>query len=204
MKASRRMVALGVLIAGGLAIWFVSNQLCPGESFGHKWSKPAPDFRLTSQDGQPFQLSSLRGNVVLLTFGFTHCPNICPTTLANLAAIHRQLSSPEQAKVRAVFVSIDPARDTPEVLKDYVPFFDPGFVGVTGSPEEIARVAKDYGVSYEKAYQQSNDSKNYYTVSHSTYIYLIDVRGQLRLFFDPEQLRQPHRVITEVRNALRG
>jgi protein SCO1/2 len=204
MKAFRVVVALVVLFSVGLTSWLLLDRERAGESFGHPWSKPAPDFSLTNQDDQPFQLSSLRGDVVLLTFGFTHCPNICPTTLANLAAIHRRLPPAEQPKVRTVFVSVDPARDTPEVLKDYVPFFDPSFVGVTGSPAEIARVAKDYGVSYENVYQQSNDAKNYYTVNHSTYIYLIDARGHLRLFFDPEQLHDANRVIAEIERALRG
>ena len=113
------------------------------EYYARKLSDPSPlhDFTLMDPEGKPFSLSSLRGKFVLLTFGFTHCPNICPTTLANLAAAYELLSPADQARLKVLFITIDPGRDTAKVLKDYVPFFDKHFVGLSGKPEQIAAVA---------------------------------------------------------------
>src|SRR4029434_427019 len=113
-------------------------------------TKPAPDFTLTDQNGRPFSSASLRGSLVLMSFGFTHCPNICPTTLANLANVYNLLSPDDQARVQVLVISVDPERDTPEVLKEYVPFFDNHFIGLTGQPDEIAMMKNAYSVQYRK------------------------------------------------------
>ena len=112
--------------------------------YAHKLSapKPAYDFTLTDQDGKRFSLSGLRGKLVLLDFGYTHCPNICPTTLANLAATYELLSPADQARVQVLFVTVNPERDSTKVLKDYVPFFDKHFIGLSGQPGQIAATAK--------------------------------------------------------------
>jgi len=113
--------------------------------------KAAPSVELTDQNGQPFDLSELQGSAVLLFFGFTHCPDICPTTLAQLAAARSALE--ERADdVKVVFVTIDPERDTAERLADYLGRFDPAFIGLTGSADEIAEAAQNYGIFYEKEY----------------------------------------------------
>jgi protein SCO1/2 len=156
--------------------------------YGQWIGKQAPDFTLTDQTGAPLHLTDLRGKVILMTFGFTHCPNICPTTLAHLAAIERSLPPAEQARLRVLFITVDPARDTPAVLKDYVGFYASNFTGLTGSADDIAKVAKAYGAYYEAVLQDSQVAGNYYTVNHSAYIYLIDPAGRYALLYNNDKL----------------
>ncbi len=173
------------------------------ETFGSAFTAQTPqDFTLMDQDGRSFSLGSLRGQFVLMTFGFTHCPNICPTTLGNLAAIYRDLTPPEQARLQVLFISIDPGRDTARILKDYVPFFDEHFIGLTGSAEQIAQVAKSYGVSYEIVPQQTSIAANSYTVNHSTYTYLVDPTGRWIALYNYEQLNSRQRMVDDLRHFL--
>jgi len=170
--------------------------------YGQWVGKEAPDFTLTDQDGKPEQLSALRGAVVLMTFGFTHCPNVCPTTLANLAAIHNALPPREQGRVRVLFITVDPARDTPKAMKDYVGFFSPSFAGLTGSEDDIAKVAKKYGVYYEAEFQDSQVAANYYTINHSPYIYLVDPQGRYALIYDNDKLTDHARMTRDIEHIL--
>lgn len=142
--------------------------------------KEAPDFTLTDFDGKPFQLSDHRGKVVILFFGFTNCPDMCPAALSDMAAARRKLGA-DAEKVQGVFVSLDPDRDTPERLKRYVTAFDPTFIGVRGSETELAPVVKDYGVTYMR--RDLPGSALGYTIDHSTFIYVIDAAGRWRLLF---------------------
>ena len=141
-----------------------------------------------------------RGNVVLLTFGFTRCANICPTTLANLAAIFRMLPPEAQARVRVIFISLD-ERDTPSALKNYVPFFNERFVGLTGSPADISTVACAYGASYRKAPAVSGE-KGDYQIDHSTYTTLIDPEGKSRLLYRFEQMPDSKRIANDILRVL--
>lgn len=172
----------------------------PYHPFGSPFydAKPAPGFTLTDQNGDSLRLADLAGKNVLLYFGFTQCPNVCPVGLAFLATMHGKLSPAEQAQTQVVFISVDPERDTPEILHDYVPFFDPSFIGLTGSNEEIAQVAKDYGVFYEK-HALDNDSGDY-TVDHSSAVYLIDAEGRLRETFRHGQLGDADSIIRDIRH----
>jgi protein SCO1/2 len=140
--------------------------------------RPAPDLRLTDQDGRPFDLASLRGKPVLVYFGYTHCPDVCPTTLADLREALRLVDDP----VRVVFVTVDPARDDAAAMKTYVDYYQSGFTGLTGSEAEIADAAEAWGVSYRKL---DADSAAGYAMAHSTDTYLVDAEGTLRhhLFF---------------------
>lgn len=165
-------------------------------------AKEAYDFKLTDQDGKPFRLSQLRGDAVVLAFGFTHCPNICPTTLASLASVFKALPSDDRARVRFLFISVDPARDTPEKLKNYVPFFQSSFVGLTGSVQEIARTAKEYGAFYETVPQSSNDASDFYTINHSSYVYVIDPAGKFALLYHYEQLPESKRIAHDIAKLL--
>ncbi len=137
------------------------------------------DFTLTDQNGLPISLSDLKGKVVLLTFGYTHCPDICPNTLLILKSVIKKLGDKaEQAQV--VFITLDPARDYPERLKTFVEFFNPAFVALTGSEAEIAAVASRYGMRYEKEFF---DSELTYGIAHTTIIYLIDQQSRIRAFY---------------------
>ena len=134
----------------------------------------APDFSLQGSDGRALNLSRFKGKVVVLGFGFTSCPDVCPTTLATLAQARRKLG-PVAADVQVIYVTVDPQRDVAERMKKYLGTFDPTFVGGTGAAERLSAVRQDYGIFAEK--------KTYgrdYTVAHSSYTYLIDRSGRIR------------------------
>jgi len=134
------------------------------------------DFTLASADG-PVSLVSLRGKVVLIYFGYTFCPDICPTSLAATADGLRQLKPDEMARVAMLFVSVDPERDTPAHLKEYVAFFHPAIVGVTGSAAEIGEIARHYGAFYAK--QKVETAGGGYVVDHTSDTYVVGPAGQL-------------------------
>jgi protein SCO1/2 len=134
------------------------------------------DFTLQSADG-PVALRDFRGKVVLLYFGYTYCPDICPTSLAATAEGLKELTPDELARVAVILVSVDPKRDTPARLKEYARFFHPAIVGVTGTPEEIAAVAKRYGVFY--AEQKVATAGDGYVVDHSADTYIVAADGKL-------------------------
>lgn len=136
--------------------------------------RQAPDFSLEGSDGSALSMSRFKGKVVLLGFGFTYCPSVCPTTLATLAQAHRKLGA-AAADVQVVYVTVDPERDNAARMKEYLAAFDPSFLGATGAADRLAAVRKDYGVSAEKKGQGKN-----YQVAHSSFTYLIDRRGRLR------------------------
>jgi protein SCO1/2 len=136
--------------------------------------RQAPDFSLQASDGGELVLSRYRGKVVILGFGFTSCPDVCPITLATLAQARRKLG-PDAADVQVVYVTVDPERDRPERMKEYLHAFDPTFVGGTGAAGTLGAVRKDYGVFAEKKSKGSG-----YEFAHSSYTYLIDRRGRLR------------------------
>ena len=133
------------------------------------------DFRLTSADG-PVALSDFRGKVVAVYFGYTFCPDVCPTALINLAQAFTLLTPAELEKAKGLFISVDPERDTLDVLKVYVPYFHPAFTGLSGSSGEIAQVARQYGARYMK---QKPNSDGMYPVDHSSFTYLIGRDGKL-------------------------
>ncbi len=133
------------------------------------------DFQLTDQHGKPWSTQSARGQVVLLSFGYTFCPDICPTTLATINAALKQLGD-DATQVQPVFVSLDPERDTPERLNEYVSWFNPRLIGLTGSAEMLGQVADHYRVRYARV--QAADA-DYYTLDHSASLYLLDRQGKL-------------------------
>ena len=141
-------------------------------------ARPAPALRLTDQDGQPFDLASMRGRPVFVYFGYTHCPDVCPTSLTDLRAGIR--ASGVDATV--VFVTVDPARDDAAAMKQYVDYYAAGFIGLTGTETEIAETAAAWGISYRKL---ESDSASGYAMAHSAEAYLVDAEGTLRhhLFF---------------------
>jgi protein SCO1/2 len=134
-------------------------------------------FRLTDHDGQPRSLADFRGKVVVVFFGFTHCPDVCPTTLAELARAIKALG-PDGERVQVLMVTVDPERDTPDVLKQYVTALDPRFIGLTGDPDAIARTAREFKVFYQKS---PGATPEVYSVDHSSGSYVFDPQGRLRL-----------------------
>lgn len=136
--------------------------------------RAAPDFSLRGSDGNELRLSRFRGKVVVLGFGFTSCPDVCPTTLGVLAQARRKLGA-EARDLQVVYITVDPDRDDAERLRDYLARFDPTFLGGTGTAEQLAAVRRDYGVA---ASRQASETGSGFT--HSSYTYLIDREGRLR------------------------
>jgi protein SCO1/2 len=137
-------------------------------------AREAPDFSVRGSDGASLTLSHYRGKVVLLGFGYTSCPNVCPVTLAVLAQAHRKLGA-LGSQVQVIYLTVDPERDSAEKLKQYLAAFDPSFVGGTGSATQMAEVRKSYGVTAEKV----GTGKDY-GIAHSSFVYLITRDGKLR------------------------
>ena len=131
---------------------------------------------LTDHNGKPRHLEDFRGKAVVVFFGFTHCPDVCPTTLAEMSQVVKSLG-PDGDRVQVLLVTVDPERDTREALAKYVTAFDPRFLGMYGDLEATRRVAKDFKVYFEK--RKTGDS---YSVDHSAQSYVIDPQGRLRLF----------------------
>jgi protein SCO1 len=140
----------------------------------------AMDFTLQTSDGSEFKLSQLRGKIVLLSFGYTFCPDVCPTTLVELSQVRARLGDAAK-RVQTAFITLDRERDTPERLGIYTRAFDPTFIGLTGRAEQLAQVRTMYGVIAEKEAVAGTSAG--YLMAHSAYIYVIDPEGRLRLLF---------------------
>lgn len=134
------------------------------------------DFSLIDHHGEKFELTQLRGKLVLIFFGYTFCPDICPTELSSLAKVLKSLGM-DADKVSALFVSIDPERDTPEKLKNYVPFFSPKLIGLTGSVSQVEAVAEAYHV--QKKIHSRKTADDYYMVDHSANLYILGTQGEM-------------------------
>jgi protein SCO1/2 len=136
-----------------------------------------PDFRLADPDGRVRTLADFRGKAVVLFFGYTHCPDVCPTTLAEMATAIKALG-PDGPRVQVLFVTVDPKRDTPELLRNYTAAFNPTFLGLTGDEAAIARVTKDFKIYVDVRPGKTPDS---YSVDHSAQSLVFDTKGKLRL-----------------------
>jgi protein SCO1/2 len=147
---------------------------------------------LTGHDGRPRTLADFRGKVVVLFFGYTQCPDICPTTLADVARAMAALGA-DADRVQVLFVTLDPERDTPEILSRYVPAFDPRFLGLYGDLEATRAVAKEFKVFFEK---RPGSTPGSYSIDHSAQTYVFDTQGRLRLFVRHERIATdlPHDV----------
>ena len=176
----RRLVASGLfaLLVGSTLIAgctpdgpkFQSSDVT-GATFGR-------DFNLIDATGKPRTLADYRGKAVVIFFGYTQCPDVCPTTLAELAEVMKKLG-PDADRVQVLFVTIDPERDTRELLAQYVPAFDPRFMGLYGDAAATARTAKEFKIIYQK---QPGATPGSYTMDHSAGTYIFDPQGRLRLY----------------------
>lgn len=155
----------------------------PPAPLGQTWARDvtgagyARDFSLHDMNGQPRSLADYRGKVVVMFFGYTHCPEVCPMTLYNLAQAMRSLGA-RARQVQVLFVTLDPRRDTPQVLREFVPAFNPSFVGLYGDAASTARTAAEYHVYYR---QLPADAQGNYFMDHSAFAYVYDKDGRLRL-----------------------
>lgn len=172
-------VLLVAIIAVGAWLAFF-RQADAYEFKGGNWDPPhaAPALELVDQNNQPFSLEDHKGKVILLYFGYTYCPDYCPTTLADFQKVKDELGD-KGDQVDVVFVTVDPDRDTPERMKEYLEFFDPAFIGLYGTQDQLTPIERDYGI--QVAIDEATPGSSYYTVSHSTSLYAIDQEGNLRL-----------------------
>jgi protein SCO1/2 len=155
-----------------------SSSFASTDASGVTWGR---DFHLTDHRGQPRSLADFRGKVVMLFFGYTHCPDLCPTTLADMASVRTKLGA-DASRVQGLFITVDPQRDTPQVLAQYVPAFDASFLGLYGDLQATAATATEFKVYFAA---QPRDAQGNYTVDHSGGIYVFDPRGRLRLMMRP-------------------
>jgi len=181
MKKTGWIFAIGVLLGIVLIVVIALPRMQPYSFHGTvlQSTQPAPDFELEAARGQTVKLSDFRGKLVLLYFGYTFCPDVCPTSLSKLAKALDILDN-QAEDVQVIMISVDPERDTPEILSEYVSFFHPSFIGVTGTPDEINEVATLYGIYYQ-AHEGSEGSG--YLVDHTASVIVVDQDGYLTLVY---------------------
>lgn len=176
--------ALTRLAGGVFSIWAISQlAACSQDELaftainitGASYGK---NFALTDHNGQPRTLADFSGKIVMVFFGYTQCPDVCPTSMTEMVAIKQQLGQ-DGDKLQGLFVTVDPERDRPEILKAYMAAFDPGFLALYTTPDKLAALAKDFKVYYKKVPGSTPTS---YTMDHTAGSYVYDTRGQLRLF----------------------
>jgi protein SCO1/2 len=196
-RTTRLLLILSAFLAG-LVLCFTVVLIVTGrgpESFASTSAAIGGPFKLIDQNGKVITERDLKGHPSLVFFGFTHCPEVCPTTLFDISEVLNRLG-PDAAKVNAVFITVDPERDTPAALKDYLSSFNPRLVGIGGDAQELAKVAKEYRVYYKKVPTKDGD----YTMDHTAIVYLMDKNGQ---FVAPFSLkRKPEEAAAELRRYL--
>ena len=170
------LVGVVAIRTGVLDRVFGGGEAAPHEfaSVLYEPAESVPDFTLTGHDGEPFSLSDLDGDVVAIYVGYTHCPDICPLTLNNFARAKALLPRELQDEFQVVMLTADPARDTPEVLANYVPFFDEAIIGVSGSEADVADVLEDWRLYVEYGEPDENGA---YLVGHPAFTLLLDRNG---------------------------
>jgi protein SCO1/2 len=172
------LASLLTVAAAALTLFFAKPDSFRGTSYGEPYPQAA-EIELTKSNGEIFRLSEQKGKIVLLFFGYSACPDVCPTTLAELRLVMEELGG-KTSGVQVVFVSVDPERDTPEKIQQYVAHFNPNFIGLSGSPEDLQIIWDDYGVFREIV---ESESAFGYIINHTARTYLIDQNGSLRLSY---------------------
>ncbi|UUZ64766.1 SCO family protein [Polaromonas sp. P1-6] len=175
-----KLIAGSVLLAGGVATFTACSEAKPQfKSIDLTGADYAQGFVLADHNGQVRNLKDFAGKVVVVFFGFTQCPDVCPMSMAELAEV-KKLLGPDGDKLQAVFISVDPERDTPELLKAYMGNFDPSFVALRPTLAQLPEVAKDFKVYYKKVEGKTPGS---YTMDHSAGSYIFDAKGRIRLYY---------------------
>lgn len=175
-----RQLLIGLIVGGAvIAVFYFFTQPYSFQGSLIDPPLPAPDFTLKEADGTTFRLLDYRGDLVLLYFGYTYCPDVCPTTLYDISKA-KSLLGEDAAQVQVALVTVDPERDTPQRLEDYVTVFDPDFFGLSGSLDELSAIWGDYGVYREITESESSTG---YLVNHTSRVYVVNADGNLRLTF---------------------
>ena len=173
------IVIVAALLGIAFALFFVLPRMRPHIFSGAiiQSNQQAPRMELNAAGGETVRMTDFEGQVVVVYFGYTFCPDVCPATLSKLAE-SMEILGEKAADVQVIMVSIDPERDTPELLEEYVTYFDEDFIGVTGDPQTVNRVATLYGVYYEA---QDGSAQTGYTIDHTSTVILVDKSGHLKL-----------------------
>lgn len=183
MQQRRRLIVMaGIALVGVVALLFVVQQMRPPVFYGTAFEpgRVPPDVPMESTRGGEMRLSDLRGKYVVLFFGYTHCPDVCPTTMLKLRNMMAHLSPEEAEQVQVVFVSVDPEHDTLDRLKNYVESYNPSFIGLRGTPDALAQLATPLGIYY--ADQSQGETILF---DHTASVLLIDPDGNLKLLWAP-------------------
>lgn len=188
------IVSFIVLIAGTLVVWQLNTK---DHGIIKAYQGVGGDFSLQSAEG-PVSLSNYKDKLIILYFGYAFCPDVCPTSLGLLSLALQKLSKEELNKVQAFFISVDPERDTVEKLKAYAAAFHPNIKGITGTPEQIAEIAKRYGVMYMKVDLPGSEMK--YAVDHSSRYYVVDSKGTIKTFI--EHGTEPDKIVAALRAVM--
>jgi len=194
------LVGALLVVVAALVVWDMVRP-APYTYLSEPLSNPtvATDFTLQSASG-PVHLSDFDGRVVMLFFGYTHCPDVCPTEMMQLAQIHGSLPAKDRDRVAVAMISVDPERDTPEVMATYAHAFSPAFHGLTGSPDAIGAVAKQFFVSYQKTDQTGPDA---YFMRHTASVYVLDPQRRLTLIYGGDDLaNDPERIARDLQHLL--
>ncbi len=198
--ASRFTARLRTLVLPLLAVGLIAG-CAPSEPVFKSTDVTGADygkrFALTDHHGQPRTLADFKGKVVTIFFGYTQCPDVCPTALSGMSVVMQALG-PDADRVQVIFVTVDPERDTPDLLAEYVPVFDARFLGMYGTPDKIAEVARDFRVFYRK----SGDLDGHYTIDHSAGTYVFGPDGRLRLYV--KHAENPQVIAADIRALLAG
>lgn len=178
-RVAMKWIAACALLAGAAGLFSGCSEQKPAfASIDVTGANYAKGFELTDHNGQVRHLSDFAGKIVVIFFGYTQCPDVCPTSMSELAEVKKALGK-DGERLQGLFVTVDPQRDTPEVLKGYMANFDPTFLALYTTPDKLAELAKDYKVYYKKVEGKTPTS---YTMDHSAGSYVYDTKGQLRLF----------------------
>ena len=178
-RIALKLIAGGALSIGAAVLISACSEQKPAfASIDITGADYAKDFSLTDHNGQPKSIKDFAGKVVVLFFGYTQCPDVCPTSMAELAEIKKLLGA-DGSRLQGLFITVDPERDTPDVLKAYMGNFDPTFLALVPTPEKLAALAKDFKVYYKKVEGKTPTS---YTMDHSAGSYVFDTKGQIRLY----------------------
>lgn len=205
----KKNISIAILVLAAASGWglfaYYYAKYVPETYYGKVYQKHAPEFSLVGHNGNRISLEDLRDKIVLISWGYTNCPDVCPMTLSKLSKVMEQLGE-DADQVEVLFVTVDPERDTPERMKSYVPFFNEKFIGVTGTRAEIDRVASDYNVTivkHEAVYGRSEtDTWDRYLMTHTNTVHLVDKDGNLLLSY-PHYKLDVEGITSDIKKLLR-
>jgi len=203
MKNKAILLILLLLAVSGWGL-YVYNYSESHNYHGKIYHRQAPPFVLKDHEGNKLRLDKFRGKIVLIAWGYTNCPDVCPLTLAKLKGVMEHLGEQSQ-EVQVLFITVDPERDTEERMRSYVPYFNESFIGLTGSPDEIKKLAQGYGVTVVKhpaVYGRGRfDTWDRYLMTHTNTIYLVDKNGRLYLTY-PHHIHDAKGIAGDIKKLL--